>query len=138
MPVSGMVLRWWSAAIACVMAMPSPSEACSCNRYSEAEYVEQSDLAFDGTVIDDARREPPKACTEPTRASVRPGCLEIGVFDRDGCSEIRAQGSITRLGGDERRAVWETTYTDEGDGVARREREQNIGMVGNLEDTENG
>lgn len=117
-----MALGWWSAAIACVLATPSPGEACSCNPRLEAEYVELSDLAFDGTVIDDARREPPKPCTEPTRASVRPGCLEIGVFDRDGCSEIRRQGAIVRLGTDEKRWWWETTDADDGSGVVTRAR----------------
>ncbi len=104
-----MVLRWWMVSAACVIAMPSPSEACSCNHLTDPEYVENAQFAFDGTVLGEAPKAPPKRCTEPTKVSVRPGCLEIGVFDPTECTEIQRGGYVQRAGSDD--AQWfETTY----------------------------
>lgn len=87
-------MRWWIAAVVGVTAMPSPSEACSCGPATDEERVETYDVAFDGTVIGDAPREPLKSCALPTKVRVRPGCLEIGVFDRDTCTERTGDGYL--------------------------------------------
>ena len=111
------MMRPWIA-VACVLAMPSPSDACECNRLTDAEYVENAQFAFDGTVLGEAQKDPPPHCTEPTTASVRPGCLEIGVFDPTACSEIQRGGYLQRDGSEN--DIWfETKYAGESGAVAR-------------------
>lgn len=100
------------------MAMPSPSDACQCSERTEAEHVADADFAFDGTVLGEAPKDPPKQCVEPSRANVRPGCLEIGVFDPTSCAEIARGGYIMRQGYDHGNS-WQTKYADKGDGIVR-------------------
>lgn len=103
--------------LACVVATPAPSDACTCGggNLTEAQVVEGSDIAFDGIVLADAPREPPKPCAEPSRGTVRPGCLEIGAFDRTGCAEVATRGHIIHRGPNEEwLGNWETTYAPDG------------------------
>ena len=55
--------------IACLVATPSPSDACTCDGSTEAGHVESSDFAFDGIVLGDAPRDLPLAETGEPRTN---------------------------------------------------------------------